>query len=222
MLYAVDFDQQFLKRSCYRLRPAVTGPEWRQLEQLALDNPIFADLKCPASDLSTADQALQRSFRKICTQTELTHPLTHVQPAQHATLAPSLALTPEQRRAHSEHFASSRFRQDPNIPYDVANDLYEAWIANSLNGSKRLAVSGVNFCSFEDRHRARHIDLLSVLDKGRGHASDLLRAVVSDAKSCNLDEVVVTTETENELALKTYRAAGFQFKSFTSVFHFWN
>lgn len=222
MLCAVDFDRQFLKRPCYRLRPEISAAEWRQFEHLALQGSIFADMKCLTSDLSTAENALRRSFRKICTQVELIHPLTHVQSAQNATLATSLALTREQRRAHSEHFATSRFRQDPNIPSDAANDLYEAWIANSLNGSKRLAVSGVDFCSFKDSNGVRHIDLLSVLEKGRGHATDLLRAVLSDAKSGSLHKVVVTTEAENEIALRAYRTAGFRFQSLTSVFHFTN
>jgi len=222
MLHAVEFDQTFFQRPCYRLRPTVTDAEWSEFDRLAREISIFADLKSPASDLETASDALTRSFRKICTQVELSHHLTKVDSADRVVVTDSLALANDEHRAHAEHFLTSRFRQDPHIPSEVANNLYAAWIANSLGGRKRIASLGVNFCSFDDKDGVRHIDLLSVLDKGRGYATELLRAVASDAKSSGLRKILVTTEVENEPAMKAYRAAGFEIESFNSVFHFKN
>jgi len=222
MLLQVDFDQKFFDRPCYRLRPEVSKTEWSQFEQFAHREPIFADLKVAASDLETAHQALQRSFRKICTQVELTHELAQIEPVEEVFFSDCLELTDAQRRAHAEHFRACRFRQDPLIPTHVAVDLYAAWIANSLRGGKRVAALGINFCSFVDANGIRHIDLLSVIDEGRGYGTRLLKAVAHDAKLSKLDEVRVTTEIENEASMKAYKAAAFDIGSFSSVFHFKN
>jgi hypothetical protein len=222
MLSPVDFDREFLGRPCYRLRPPITDAEWNQFDRLAFGNSIFADLKSPASDLATASQALRRSFRKICIQVELLHCLAEVQPADEVTFGNALTLTDEQKRMHAEHFVTSRFRQDHDLPCEQAIHLYTRWIANSVSGAKRLAMVDVDFCSFEDRDGVRKIDLLSVLNKRRGHATELLRAVLTDAKSSALRKVVSTTELENEAALKAYKATGFEIEAFTTVFHFRN
>jgi len=222
MLQRVDFDETFLKRPCYRLRPEVSQAEWGEIEQLAYRELIFADLKVAASDLETAHAALQRSFRKICTQVELFHPLEHLEFHEEVSFSDSLELTDAQRRAHAEHFRACRHRQDPLIPTPISIDLYTAWISNSLNGAKRVAALGVNFCSFGDGNGIRQIDLLSVIDKGRGYATRLLGAVASDAKRKGLREVCVTTEIENEASLKAYKAAAFDVRAFNCVFHFKN
>jgi Acetyltransferase (GNAT) family len=222
MLITVDFDEAFLKRPCYRLRPEVSQAEWSRFEQLARREPVFADLKVAASDLETAREAMQRSFRKICTQVELFHPLEPIEPDEEVSFGDRLDVTDDQRRAHAEHFRACRHRQDPLIPTPAAIDLYTDWIANSLGGGKRVAALGVNFCSFADGNGIRQIDLLSVIEKGRGYATRLLKAVASDAKRKGLREVCVTTEIENEASLKAYKAAAFQMRAFNCVFHFKN
>ena len=222
MLFSVDFDEAFLNRPCYRLRPEISQAEWSRFEQLARREAIFADLKVTASDLETAHQALQRSFRKVCTQVELVHPLEHVEHHEEVSFGDRLEVTDDQRRAHAEHFRACRHRQDPLIPTPTAIDLYAAWIANSLGGGKRVAALGVNFCSFADGNGIRHIDLLSVIENGRGYATRLLNAVASDAKRKGLREVCVTTEIENEASLKAYKAAAFHMRAFNCVFHFKN
>jgi|SRR5437588_3135547 len=222
MLRYLEFDHRFFKRPCYRLRPKISEAEWSQFEQFACREPIFADLKAPASDLETARNALQRSFRKICTQVELVHNLAQVEPVDAVIFCDHFELTDDQQRAHAEHFQIGRLRQDPLVPTKVAIDLYVAWIANSLSGGKRVATLDTNFCSFADLEAVRYIDLLSVLHKGHGYATRLLKAVAYEAKSRRLREVVVITEVENEASLNAYKAAGFNIRSFTSAFHFKN
>jgi hypothetical protein len=222
MLRHLDFDRRFLKRPCYRLRPEVTKSDWSRFEQIASCEAIFADLKAAASDLKIAHSAFQRSFRKICTQVELVHTLTNVEAVGDVVFRDRLELTNDQQRAHAEHFQASRFRQDPLIPTKVAIDLCTAWIAHSLSGHKRVATIGANFCSFADTNGVRHIDLLSVLEKRRGYATQLLKAVTCDARSKSLKGVLVTTEVENEGAMRAYEAAGFNVSSFANVFHFKN
>ena len=222
MLLSLEFDQKFFRRPCYRLRPEISKTEWNQFEQFSRREPIFADLKFAASDLETAHDALQHSFRKICTLVELTHSLAQVEPIEGVVFSDHLDLTKSDQRAHAEHFHACRFRQDPLIPTRIAVDLYAAWIGNSLNGGKRVAALGINFCSFADIDGIRHIDLLSVIEKGRGYGTRLLKAVAYDAKLSKLRQVSVTTEIENEPSIKAYTAAAFDIRAFSSVFHFKN
>jgi hypothetical protein len=74
--------RKIFRQPCYRLRPEVSSTEWQKFEQLARREAIFADLKVAASDLDTAFNALQRSFRKICTQVQLIHRLTEIEPIE--------------------------------------------------------------------------------------------------------------------------------------------
>jgi hypothetical protein len=220
MLQYLEFDQTFFKKPCYRLRPNVSQAEWSQFDQMARREDIFADLKISASDLDTAYCALQRGFRKICTQVELMHPLARVEPVGDVTFHDRLELTENQIRAHADHFRTCRFRQDPAIPTRIATNLYQQWIANSLSGNKRIAALGTNFCSFSDDHGVRRIDLLSVVGRGRGLARQLLKAIAYDARATHIEKIIVTTEVENEAAIKAYRATGFDILSFSSVFHY--
>jgi hypothetical protein len=222
MLRLLEFDQKVFRRPCYRLRPEISKMEWNQFEQFSRREPVFADLKLPASDLETAHVALQQSFRKICTQVELTHPLEQVELVEGVTFHDHLEITASEQRAHAEHFRTCRFRQDPLIPTEIAVDLYAAWIGNSLSGGKRVAALGRNFCSFVDTNGVRHIDLLSVTEKGRGYGTRLLKSVAYDAKVRKLGRVCVTTEIENEASIKAHRAAAFDIRTFHSVFHFKN
>src|SRR5262245_45846257 len=222
LILALDFDRKFFCRPCYRLGPAVSKLEWLELDELVRQQALFADLKIAASDLETADEAFKHSFRKICTQVELTHRLRQVEPMDCVGFGDSLEMNDDQCWKHAEQFRSCRFRQDPLIPTQVAVDLYAAWIANSLSGGKRVAALGMSFCSFADTNQIRTIDLLSVTEKRRGHGTKLVRAVLYDAKSRHLREVRVTTEAENEASMNLYRALGFDVTAYSSVFHVMN
>ena len=222
MLRFIEFDQKFFRRPCYRLRPEISKTEWNQFEQFSRREPIFADLKLAAADLATAHDALQYSFRKICTQVELTHPLAGVERITDVVFHDHLELTVSDQRAHAEHFRACRYRQDPLIPMQISIDLYAAWIGRSLSGGKRVAALGINFCSFADIDGSRQIDLLSVIEKGRGYGTRLLKAVAYDAKLSRLGQVCVTTEIENEASIKAYKAAAFDIRAFSNAFHFKN
>jgi hypothetical protein len=220
MLEFLEFDQRHFRRPCYRLHQPISDMDWLELEQSANNSRIFADLKVPASDLEMAQKALAHSFRRICTQVRLMNPLTEVEKVGGVMFCDRLPLSDNLHRKHAEHFFTSRFRQDPCVPKDIAIDLYTAWITNSLGGSKHVAAIGINFCSFADLNGIRQIDLLSVIEKRRGYGTRIMQAVAADAKSKGLDEVWITTEVENEAALKLYLNSGFDIKSFLSVFHF--
>jgi GNAT superfamily N-acetyltransferase len=222
LILTLDFDRRFFRRPCYRLSPAVSKLEWHEFDELVRQQALFADLKIAASDLDTADEAFKHSFRKICTQVELTHQLTRVEPVECVGFSDSLEMNDDQRWTHAEQFRSCRFRQDPLIPTQVAVDLYAAWIANSLSGGKRVAALGTSFCSFADTDQIRTIDLLSVIEKRRGHGTKLVRAVLHDAKSRHLREVRVTTEAENQASMNLYRVVGFDVMGYRSIFHVMN
>ena len=210
MIRKSAFDEEFFGVPCFRLIDPIVPADLSALSRLSPRLPYFADAKVPASDLVTARLLLDRGFRRICTQVELIHPLTKLtaDAATHQTVEIKniMHLSEDEIHAHASHFETSRFRQDPMVPIAAANALYAKWIRNSLSGSKRVACTGVNFCTFSDNGTSRLIDLLSVLDKRKGHARELLSTLLADARHSKSACVRVVTEAENIAALSVIAA----------------
>jgi hypothetical protein len=223
MIEKSAFDEQFFDVPCFKLIDPITSADLSALPCLPPRSPCFASAKVPASDLAAGRQLLNCGFRKICTQVQLFHPLTVVSAGIHPSveIKDALHLSEGEICAHALHFETSRFRQDPLLPVAAADALYATWIRNSLSGSKRVAFAGANFCTFADNGPSRRIDLLSVLDKRKGHARALLSALLANALLEKCTGVHVVTEAENEAALAVYRTVGFLIKKFINVFHFY-
>ena len=164
---------------------------------------------------------MRAGFRKVCVQIELHHSLDHPTPApQRSQILDRVAFEPSAIRAHARHFVYDRFALDVALPTEGHDRLYEKWIRNSLEGSAhRLAVCGSNFITFKAEPDRIRIDLVSVLDKGQGVASDLLRAVLQRAQERQCKHVEVVTECENLPAVRLYLKSDFVPVRFHSVFH---
>ena len=225
MIRKSAFDEEFFGVPCFQLIDPIVRADLSALSRFSPRLPYFASAKVPASDLVTARLLLDRGFRKICTQVELLHPLTQMNAVaerrRSAEIKDTLHLSEEEIRSHATHFETSRFRQDPLLPTAAADALYAKWISNSLSGSKRVAFTGVNFCTFVDNGPSRSIDLLSVLDRRQGHALALLSTLLADARHRKCACVRVVTEAENEAAIAAYRSLGFLIEKFINVFHFY-
>ena len=75
------------------------------------------------------------------------------------------------------------------------------------------------FLSYKSTGSAFHIDLLSILEAGRGTASRLLAQLEQRAEDSGLSLIEVVTETENRRAVAVYMRAGYEIRTFISVFH---
>lgn len=224
MLVGSAFNTECLGRPSYRLTPPVSQSDLDAAASHQRSGPLFVDIKIPVGDVATARHLLQAGFAKVCTQAELHHDLQVVvdEGLSDVTIVDRLSLKPADIEAHAAHFETSRFRQDHRIPEKLANELYRRWIENSLSGRKRVVAIGRNFCTFEDCDGARVIDLLSVLDKRRGHARRLVSKLVSDAKRAGLREVRVVSEVENTASNAVYRQNGFTYALFMTCLHLWS
>ena len=184
--------------------------------------PVIVDAKLPAEDIETSACLTKLGFSKVCTQIELFHALDGPQRAPERSKIRATVVFPEAViRAHVAHFAFDRFALDINLPAGGHDTLYERWMRNSLEGGRcSIALRENNFITFRDAPASVKIDLVSVLDKGRGIATDLLNAILCHARERKARHVEVVTECENLPAVRLYLKAGFKPSRFYSVFHF--
>ena len=121
----------------------------------------------------------------------------------------------------AKNFSVDRFSQDARISRNKRERFYQEWIINSFaNKDIMLSVIGNNFCSFKVRGDSIKIDLLSVLDKRRGYAKDLLISINDYAVDHNIKKINVVTECENYPAFKAYTSNGFSVVGFLNCFHY--
>lgn len=226
MLVDLEFDTECLGLPCWRLKPPIEKADLEALAGERRRGGLFADAKLPAADVAGASRLLEAGFTKACVQVELRHDLRVVDGGAEPCSGTAgehdhLALQPDDIEGHAAHFVTSRFRQDVRIPEARANHLYARWIANSLAGRKRVFSIGRDFCTYEDKANVRTIDLLSVLDKRRGHARALLISLLDDARRRGLAAVHVVTEVENAAARAVYRSVRFEMVEFHTCLHLW-
>lgn len=87
-----------------------------------------------------------------------------------------------------------------------------------LAGRRRVALDGTNFCTYAEVERAVSIDLVSVLEGGRGIGSRMLAALVDRSRERGLRSITVVAECENRPA-RLYLKVGFRPSRFTTVPH---
>jgi hypothetical protein len=217
-----EFDSRLFDRPFYRVRDTDLTALEVELEQLGTIDRLVIDAKLRADKVELGAFLQRRGFRKICTQIELQHDLSKalLKPVSSGTILERLDVTAETLAAHASNFKFDRFALDVLLPSDAHDRLYREWINNSLtNGKHKVVARGHNFISFRDDGSRVKIDLVSVLDAGRGVATDLLRTLLIDARDRGKSSVEVTTECENLTAVGLYTKVGFVPVNFVSVFH---
>ena len=215
------FDTQVFGVPFFRI-VALDLPALREeLPAVLRRRPLIIDAKIPASAHDAARFLHGFGFRTVCTQIALAHRLSPVPnyPAA-VTLVSSTDMSESTIRAHVENFRSDRFSLDFRIDPAARDNLYTAWIRNSIGGRTQLALYGANFCSFQEGCDALTIDLLSVLDKRRGIGRNLVNAVLALARGRGMRAVEVVTECGNEAAWRLYLSCGFAVTGFLDCLHY--
>lgn len=124
----------------------------------------------------------------------------------------------------------SRFRVDPNIPRDVFERIYDAWITNSVNRTiadevmvvlDGSSVSGLVTVAVKDGRA--DIGLLAVRTqaRGRGLGKSLVAAALDWAARHDINEAQVVTQGANAKACRLYESCGYAVERAEHVFHFW-
>jgi GNAT superfamily N-acetyltransferase len=185
-------------------------------------NTVVVDAKLPADDVASSRLLSSLGFRKVCMQITLRSGLDGAgHQAGDVAMVPRLDLPEATIRQHAANFTNDRFSLDPLLPRDGTRRLYENWVRNSLTGGRKQIVhSGDNFCTLGVKEHTATIDLVSVLDHGRGIGKTLVAGALRYAREQGATELFVTTECENTRAWNLYLRAGCTPAKFTAAFHF--
>lgn len=217
-----EFDSRHFQLPAYRVKN-VSDSLCDQVKKLVEQHgQVFVDAKIDGSDLNSQNLLLKAGFRKICNQVLLValDPKTIQSEIAGAKIRESLELEYVDVRRHSENFVFDRFHQDIRLPVAKVNSLFGEWISNSLSGSKSVCCIGRDFCTFSVYEKEIVIDLVSVIEGGKGVGTKLLQHLKCYAQKVGASQICVTTEVENERALRLYIKNGFEITCFRSVFHY--
>jgi dTDP-4-amino-4,6-dideoxy-D-galactose acyltransferase len=132
--------------------------------------------------------------------------------------------------ARSNH-RITRFYSDPRFPDDRCDDLYETWIARSLDGwadavlvSGRVgSPAGYVTCHAHEDVSAGSIGLIGVAPeaRGRGVGRELVTGAVVWCRERELELVTVVAQGRNVPALRTFESCGFRTADLSLWFHKW-
>lgn len=125
---------------------------------------------------------------------------------------------------------NTRFSRDGHFPPPLCDALYERWIENSCGGqADRVFVAewearlvGYITCHRESSREGR-IGLFAVDGRARGNGigAGLIRKSLDWFQSEAIDDVLVTTQGDNEPAQRAYKKQGFLVDSVRLWFHYW-
>ncbi len=124
----------------------------------------------------------------------------------------------------------SRFKIDPNFKNNEFEKLYAAWIEQSITHKNAEKVIGflvnnevVGFVTIGLKNNAYDIGLIAVDEAYRSLkiGKQLLAYVLNYAISKKIDTVTVTTQKQNQGALKFYINNGFSINKTTYIYHLW-
>jgi dTDP-4-amino-4,6-dideoxy-D-galactose acyltransferase len=124
----------------------------------------------------------------------------------------------------------SRFKIDPNFKSNEFEKLYTAWIEQSINHSIAEKVLGfivnnktVGFITIAKKNNAHDIGLIAVDTAHRSLkiGKQLLEFVFRYASSNKVNTITVTTQMQNQGALKFYLQNGFSVNRSTFIYHLW-
>jgi len=138
--------------------------------------------------------------------------------------------TPLRRLARENH-RTTRFYADPRFPDERCDDLYEAWIASSLEGWADVVLVaelegrpvGYMTVHADDAAGRGLLGLSSVAPEARrrGLGQALVRGAVGWCGGRGLTEVAVVTQGRNVAALRVFETCGFRIRDVRLWFHKW-
>lgn len=184
-------------------------------------------LLCPDRP-GDAIEAENAGFRLMDVRVELARRAT-AEPSSLRPAAPEDALG--LRKIARVNHRVTRFYADPNFPDARCDDLYETWIARSLEGwadAVFVVEEGERLAGYVTVHlkpevRWGSIGLIGVDEsvRRRGLGRQLVRGAVAWSREQGMREVWVTTQLRNVPALRTFEACGFRAMTYGLWFHKW-
>jgi dTDP-4-amino-4,6-dideoxy-D-galactose acyltransferase len=125
----------------------------------------------------------------------------------------------------------TRFYADPRFPDERCDDLYETWIARSLEGWAAAVLvtgdpgspTGFMSCHTDEGLSFGSLGLMSVAPeaRGRGLGRELVLGAVAWLRQQGIARVTVVTQGRNTPALRTFESCGFRIADVALWFHKW-
>jgi ribosomal protein S18 acetylase RimI-like enzyme len=180
-------------------------------------------------DPGAASAAEDGGFRLVDVRVELDRPAAG---DEASTLRPAVPEDEAALRsvARSNH-RITRFYADPRFPDERCDELYETWIARSLEGwadavlvaGEPGAPDGYVSCHALAEGSAGSIGLIGVAPeaRGRGVGRELVAGAVAWCRDRGLERVTVVTQGRNVPALRTFESCGFRTADVALWFHKW-
>lgn len=217
------FDSEIFGRDFYRIKNVNPDDIRSALLEVIRKKNIIIDAKIQSKNIEVNNILIKMGFLKICTQTQLVLSPKKKKNNVKSKIYEEINISNESADKLANNFIYDRFSQDIRFQTAKKNLFYKTWILNSLKNKTILAAKiNEDFCSFKIIDKTIIIDLLSVLEKRKGHASDLLSCINNYAIDNNIETIKVVTEIENEPALKTYLKNNFIFHKFITCYHFFS
>ncbi len=129
-------------------------------------------------------------------------------------------------------FIFSRFHNDPNLPTELANNIYYHWIKNSFQkedkyfviSKQQEEITGFILFSLNSVENTATIELIAVDPRFRGKkiGDSLIKTMKSYVFDNGIRTIMVGTQADNLAAVQFYMKEGFQYVSCNSVYHLWN
>ncbi len=128
----------------------------------------------------------------------------------------------------SGHF--SRFKIDPNFKNNEFEKLYTKWIEQSIKHENAEKVIGfllenkvVGFITIGFKNNMVDIGLIAVNEQNRNLriGKKLLQYVFNFALEKSIKNISVTTQKQNQGAMKFYLQSGFSINHITYIYHLW-
>lgn len=221
-----------LSMSAYIVQSDPKGFALRDIVQEFNKQKIFATLKVPCDRVHTVISAQEIGFRLVDTSITFAYQLNQgvsAQPKCESVRLASHEDSKDIRRIASSVFSYSRFHLDPRLSNDTADAIKESWAENYFNGSRGQAMfvvcdaheSVVGFCQVLRPSAAiAIIDLIGVLETGKGYGHKLIKAVMADHERWAAPyEIRVGTQVANTQACRFYEGLGFRQHQSSYVFH---
>lgn len=218
-----NFDSEVFGFPFYRVKKYNIRLVKSDFIKLKDESPIIIDAKIDSNRKDFDHFFQQLGFKKVCMQAELELTLDDITESDNSDIKIDFNISWPDKiiKKHAKNFIYDRFSLDYFIDDKKKDLLFYRWIKNSLLNKKiNIIYFDNNFCSFKEKNNEIIIDLISVINKGKGIGTLLIKKLIYYAKRNGYKKIKVVTECENISAISFYQKNGFKIIKFYSCFHY--
>jgi ribosomal protein S18 acetylase RimI-like enzyme len=203
----------------------VAETERPDVDEWALQNTVgCVQMLLESDEVERLREAEDRGFRVMDVRVELQRPTAYF-PGNGLHSADGGDAEHLVRIARESH-RITRFYADPKFPDERCDDLYEAWIKNSLGGwatDTLIPTDEAGYVTVHVAGKSASIGLIAVDERRRriGLGSTLCHGAIGRAYGLGATDIKVVTQARNTPALRLFSRCGFQIRRTSYWLHKW-